>query len=90
MVIWLAAVGARLYQLQVSRFVEFSDRAAAQQNRFVNVVGPRGTIFDRQGRELAVSVDAESAYAVPSEIADPLEVVARVAAVLGLDGDWSS
>lgn len=87
MAIWLVAVGARLYELQVSRFVEFSDRAAAQQTRVVSVVGPRGTIFDRRGRELAVSVEAKSAYAVPPELDDPIDVAARVAAVLGIDAE---
>ena len=79
--IWLVVVGARLYELQVSRYEEFVERAIRQQTGFVDVAGPRGTIFDRRGRELAVSVDAESAVGVPKKIKDPSEVAARVAAV---------
>lgn len=85
--IWLVVVGARLYELQVSRYEEFVERAIKQQTGFVDVAGPRGTIFDRRGRELAVSVDAESAVGVPKKIKDPSEVAARVAAVLGIDGE---
>src|SRR5437667_10857564 len=43
----------------------------------------RGDIVDRKGRVLATSVDADSVYAVPSEIGNPDEVVARLCAAFG-------
>ena len=45
----------------------------------------RGTIFDRRNRELAVSINVESVYAVPSEITDKPRTAARLAQTLGLD-----
>ena len=44
-------------------------RAERQQQRVIELDPPRGTILDARGRELAVSVEVESAFAVPREIA---------------------
>jgi cell division protein FtsI (penicillin-binding protein 3) len=75
----MAAIAARLVHLQVDRHEEYRRRADRQQQRVVEVKPPRGTIFDRRGRELAVSVEVDSAYAVPREVEDP-EATARVLA----------
>ncbi|AJQ29943.1 penicillin-binding protein [Pelosinus fermentans] len=43
---------------------------------------PRGTIYDREGRELAVSNLTKSLYADPSEIKDPDSIVSLLAPLL--------
>lgn len=43
----------------------------------------RGAILDRNGQELALSIEAPSLYAVPSRIADPAEVARKIAPILG-------
>lgn len=68
LVLWTAGIGYRLYRLQVVQHDEYVSRAERQQQRIVELDAPRGTIFDARGRELAVSVQVESVYAVPSEI----------------------
>jgi cell division protein FtsI (penicillin-binding protein 3) len=83
---WMLGISARLYQLQVSRYEHYRTKAARQQQRVIKLDPPRGTIYDSQGRELAVSVQVDSAYAVPPEIEDPqrtAEAIARI--VHGLD-----
>ncbi|HEX9737290.1 MAG TPA: penicillin-binding protein [Thermoanaerobaculia bacterium] len=82
---WFLALGARLYQLQVVRHDHFRERAERQQNRVVELTPPRGTIFDRRGHELAVSVEVRSVAADPTLIADPAATAAALAKVLGLD-----
>jgi cell division protein FtsI (penicillin-binding protein 3) len=57
-------------------------RAERQQMRTVDAVAKRGEILDRNGHVLAYSVDAESAYAVPSEIKSPAEAAVRLCAAL--------
>lgn len=84
--VWLLLLGARLYQLQVVRYGHYMAKAERQQQRRVTLAPPRGTIYDSQGRELAVSVQVDSAYAVPPEIEDPAAAAKALAgAVKGLD-----
>ena len=68
---WSAAIEARLVYLQVFQHDELLSRAERQQMRTVAAPAKRGEILDRAGRVLAYSVDAESIYAVPTEIDDP-------------------
>jgi cell division protein FtsI (penicillin-binding protein 3) len=67
---WSAAIEARLVYLQVVRHDDLLSRAERQQMRTVAAPAKRGEILDRSGRVLAYSVDAESIYAVPTDIAD--------------------
>ena len=82
---WVGAVAARLYQLQVLRYDHYEAKARRQQQLVVELDPPRGTIYDARGRELAVSVQVESAWADPSDIADPKATAAALAPVLGVD-----
>ncbi|MEA2561279.1 MAG: hypothetical protein QOH06_2783 [Acidobacteriota bacterium] len=85
-VLWIAAIAGRLYYLQVAQYDHYSSKAERQQQRVIKLDPPRGTIYDARGRELAVSVQVDSAYAVPSEILDPLDAAAKLARVVdGLD-----
>jgi cell division protein FtsI (penicillin-binding protein 3) len=68
---WSAAIEARLVYLQVVRHEDLLGRAERQQMRTVAAPAKRGELLDRAGRVLAYSVDAESIYAVPTEIDDP-------------------
>lgn len=81
-VAWMLLIGARLYHLQVLRYDHYTHRAGRQQQRVVMLDPPRGTIYDAQGRELAVSLQVDSAYAVPSEIADPEKTARLIAQVV--------
>ena len=53
----------------------------------VEVPGSRGTILDRNGRELAVSEDAATVFATPYQVKDPEETAHKLAKVLGLDSE---
>ena len=80
--LWVAAIAGRLYQLQVARYDHYAAKAERQQQRVVVLDPPRGTIYDAQGRELAVSVQVDSAYAVPPQIEDPEETARKIAAIV--------
>ncbi|MDP9120650.1 MAG: penicillin-binding protein 2, partial [Acidobacteriota bacterium] len=83
---WVLLIALRLYQLQVVRHDLYTAKALRQQQRVIKLDSPRGTIYDAVGRELAVSVQVDSVYAVPSEIQDPqITAQALAAAVPGLD-----
>lgn len=67
---WMGLIGIRLVWLQVFRHHEFVERAAKQQQRTFEVAPRRGMLYDRNLHELAMTVLADSVYAVPSEIGD--------------------
>jgi cell division protein FtsI (penicillin-binding protein 3) len=68
--LWATAIGGRLFWLQVVRHKEFQERAEKQQLRTFEVAPRRGVLYDRNLHELAMTVQADSFYAVPSEIDD--------------------
>jgi cell division protein FtsI (penicillin-binding protein 3) len=75
----------RLVQLQVLNRAGYERQAARQSERTIVLDPRRGAILDRAGHPLAVSVDAESIYAVPQEISDPAGTAQALAKALGLD-----
>lgn len=77
--LWIAAIAGRLVYLQVLARDSLQERAELQQQQTLSVDPMRGTIYDRNGRELAVSVELESVYAVPPAIEKPEEVAAALA-----------
>ena len=66
-----AIVFIRLFYLQVIVANEYSENAEASRTIAVNVEARRGTIYDRNGNVLAISVDATTVYCNPSEVTDP-------------------
>lgn len=83
-VIMMGLTGRLLY-LQLYKSAWLSENAVDQRIREIPVEAKRGIIYDRHGRELAVSVSTESVYAIPAEILNPEETAARLAAILALD-----
>src|SRR5271154_4141048 len=69
-VVWMVAVLARLSYLQLFCYTEYLAKAQHQQQRVFEISPMRGTISDRNGHELAVSLPMDSAFADPSEITD--------------------
>src|SRR6204780_1640508 len=69
-VVWMVAVLARLSYLQLFCYSEYLAKAQHQQQRIFEISPKRGTIFDRKGRELAVSLPMDSVFGDPAEITD--------------------
>jgi len=76
--LWAAALETRLVVLQVMQHDELVARADRQHNETQTAPAKRGEIFDRHGRLLAYSVDADTIYAVPTEIHDPAAAAAAL------------
>jgi cell division protein FtsI (penicillin-binding protein 3) len=83
--LWAVVVVLRLVQLQVLGREAFARQAARQSERTINLDPRRGPILDRHGKQLAVSVDADSIYAVPQEVRNPARTAAQLARALELD-----
>ena len=85
LVAWMLAIGARLIQVQIRQHDDLTARARNQQLATIETSPTRGQVLDRQGRELARSIDTESFFADPREI-ENVELTARnIAAATRLD-----
>src|SRR5271155_4578293 len=79
--LWLLAICLRLVYLQVFCYGDFERRAQHQQQRSFDLSAKRGVIYDRAGRELAMSIQVDSAFVVPSEtpdLANTINLIARI------------
>ena len=81
--VWMFAVLARVSYLQLFRYREYLERANSQQQRIIEISPMRGVIYDRNGRELAMSIPVDSCFANPDEISDPAMVARLLSHVLG-------
>ena len=84
---WALLISFRLFWLQVVRHQEFMERAEKQQQRTFEVAPRRGILYDRNQRELAITVQVDSIFAVPGEIGDKQAAARALAAVVHTDPD---
>src|SRR5687767_11907192 len=84
-VVLMVALGGRLFQLQVVNGDEYARRASADRTVEVPVPAPRGLIFDRTGRPVAVNTPSWTVKVRPADLpeADARRILARVARVTG-------
>lgn len=78
-------VAARLVYLQVFEADELAEAAESQRTNSITLHAKRGTIYDRNGNVLAMSVDCQTIYANPTVIDDPSGVANVLAEYLGGD-----
>jgi cell division protein FtsI (penicillin-binding protein 3) len=81
-VIWMGVIGVQLVHLQVNQHEELSRRAMNQRRQNIREKQLRGTIFDRDGNQLAVSVNVETLFIQPDKIQNVEVTGARLASVL--------
>ena len=79
----LGGVAAKLFFLQIQQGDRLTARAAKQYQRLLPILSRRGTIYDRTGRELAVSLQVASVFAQPAAIEDPAGTAKTLAPILG-------
>ncbi|MGC1221491.1 MAG: penicillin-binding transpeptidase domain-containing protein [Candidatus Sulfotelmatobacter sp.] len=82
---WCVAICGRLFYLQIFRYGSFVKQAEHQQQREIPLSAKRGVIYDRTGRELAMSVLVDSAFAVPTEVKDLPTAVSLITRITGED-----
>jgi cell division protein FtsI (penicillin-binding protein 3) len=75
----------RLVQLQVRDAPSYRALARDQRVRTITLPATRGSVFDRNGEELALSLPAKAVYADPSLVSNPADEAREVADSLGLD-----
>jgi len=84
-VLWMGGIGVRLVHLQVSQHAWLSMRALDQRQDIKKSKMLRGTIYDRNERALAMSVNVKTLYADPTEISDVETAAKEIAKALKVE-----
>ncbi len=84
---WMLCIAGRLIYLQAIQHGEMQRHARSQQQRLDDTPNGsiRGRLLDREGRELALSIETESCFAAPYEMKQIDETSARLAPAIGID-----
>ena len=85
MIFFLCVVVVRLAWVQLLEGRAWADKAREQLQESRVLQTPRGTIYDRAGKELAISHMAKSLYANPREIVEPDKLAKLMAPVLQMN-----
>jgi cell division protein FtsI (penicillin-binding protein 3) len=85
LVLWCGGICLRLVYLQIFRYGSFEKRAIHERERTEEVSARRGLIYDRTGRELAMSISVDSAFAVPTEIPDLAGTISLISRITKTD-----
>jgi cell division protein FtsI (penicillin-binding protein 3) len=79
------AIVIRLVSLQVVHPEDYVSEGLAQRLTTVELPAERGSIFDRAGNELAMSVRQHTVWADPRLVSDPVGAAAALAPIVGVD-----
>lgn len=85
-VLFLAVMG-RAFYLQVLDSDRLQKLAEKQHQRAIPLTPDRGTIYDRTGAPLAVSVEMDSCFAEPRNISDPASTAKKLASLVHLPAE---
>jgi cell division protein FtsI (penicillin-binding protein 3) len=81
-VIWMGVIGVRLVHLQVNQHDWLLQKAQNQRREKIREKQLRGTIYDRNGSQLAVSLNVGSLFIEPDKIENAESTGTKLAAVL--------
>jgi cell division protein FtsI (penicillin-binding protein 3) len=83
--IWAAAIFYKLVSMQVLHHQKYVTLARKQQEHVITVQAPRGYIYDRNGKPLAISVPVDSVFVNPLRLPDVSVAAEVMAPILNLD-----
>ncbi len=84
MLMFIIVLSGRLAWMQLVQGDEFQKRVDHQVGESKILQSPRGTIYDRQGRELAVSIMTKSLYVDPHEVKDADQLAQDLSPLIGI------
>lgn len=84
LVAWFG-VGMRLFQLQIVQAADLKELGLEQRAKVKVLAAERGTIYDRDGRELAITVQGRTIGADTDHVQQPAQVAELLAVTLGID-----
>lgn len=75
----------RLYNIQIVQSSKFKEIAQQEHLTSFYIVGERGNIYDRNLKKLAINVNVQSLFAIPSKIKNPQETARLLSSILNLE-----
>lgn len=85
--VFFLATSSRAFYLQVVKREQLEKIAERQHQKTVQLTPARGSIFDANNAELAVSVEMDSCFAEPRNIEEPKKTAQLLAPLLGMPLD---
>jgi len=85
LVLFLLSIAGRLVFVQGVEAKKYNSLARKQRIRCVELAPDRGTIYDRDKQELAISLKAETVYATPYLIDKPSKTATKLSEILEVD-----
>ncbi|MGD9269304.1 MAG: penicillin-binding protein 2 [Desulfobacterales bacterium] len=80
-----AVIGVKAVHLQVYRSPWLAQKASSQYEQSLKSNGKRGTVYDRNLREMAITIDVTSIAVRPSRIGQPQHTAKALAKILKTD-----
>jgi len=84
-ILWIGGISVRLVHLQINQHELLLSKARSQSRIVTNTKLMRGTIYDRNGSVLAMSVPVKTLYVNPSEIEDIPRASREIGKAAGID-----
>lgn len=81
----LVMIMGRLFWMQILATDRYLQLASVQRERRIELSPKRGAIYDRNGSELAVSMEMQTIFANPKFVLDPKAAAAQIAPLIGAD-----
>ena len=85
LILGFGLIAARVGQLQLASGAKYKQLSVKLALHTIPLTAQRGSIFDRNGRDLAMSIEKTTVYADPTLVTDPVAEAARLAPVLHVD-----
>ena len=85
--LFMFALIIRLGWIQIVQGEHYKELANSQQTRDIPIPSKRGTIYDRNGKELAISASTNTIWAKPKEVTEPEKAGEILSEILDLDAD---
>jgi cell division protein FtsI (penicillin-binding protein 3) len=84
-ILWAFVILVRLAWLQLGEHGKFVEMASGQQQHGYEIAPRRGILYDRNLRQLAMTVAVQSVFAVPTDITDKAGTAAALAKIVHQD-----
>ncbi len=81
----VTAILFQAYRIQVHHGEELRREVQGMYQREITLLPARGSIFDRNGDDLAISIPVDSIYARPKRVEDPVATARKLAPLLDTD-----